>query len=262
MQVDPDLVSILTLAGYAAVAVAVVVANRYRCAPAWDVWFLYCLERIYLPFMFHWRSNRRSPFPETGGALIIANHRSPVDPLMIWMNHHLAWPSRRVRVISFLTAKEYCDLPGVRFITRAMRSIPVERGGTDMGPAREALRRLQAGDLIGVFPEGRINMGEGLLEATSGIAWLALRAQAPVFPVYIHGTPQKDDMVTPFYTPSRVRVTFGEPIDLSAYRNRPKSRPVLMEVTRLLMERLAITGGLDPAGVRVVEREREGEGGQ
>ncbi|MEX1097195.1 MAG: lysophospholipid acyltransferase family protein [Planctomycetales bacterium] len=255
MPLDPEFLAVLTLVAYASIAAAVVVANRYRKAPAWDVWLLYCVERIYLPLMFHWRANRRAPFPEQGAALVIANHRSPVDPLMIWMNHHLSWPSRRVRVIGFLTAKEYCELPGVRRITRAVRSIPVERGGSDMGPAREALRRLQNGELVGVFPEGRINLRAGLLEATPGIAWLALRAQVPVFPVFLHGTPQKGSMVAPFYTPSRVRVTFGEPIDLSAYRDRPKSRPVLMEVTRLLMERLAATGGLDPATVRVVERE-------
>lgn len=255
MNSDSEQLAIITLVAYAAIALAVVVANRYRRAPAWDVWVLYCIERLYLPFMFHWRANRQAPFPEQGGALVIANHRSPVDPLMIWMNHHLPWSSRRVRVIGFLTAKEYCEPPGLRFITRAMRSIPVERGGSDMGPAREALRRLQNGELVGVFPEGRINLGEGLLDATPGIAWLALRAQVPVFPVYLHGTPQKGSMATPFYTPSRVRVTYGEPIDLSAYRDKPKSRPVLMEVTRLLMERLAEIGGVDPRTVRVVERE-------
>lgn len=67
-----------------------------------------------------------------------------------------------------------------------MQSIPVDRNGRDIGPTREAIRRLERGDLIGIFPEGGINMGEGLREANPGIAFLALKAGVPVIPVYIH----------------------------------------------------------------------------
>lgn len=241
---SPEVFSILIATCYVLLAVAGVAWSVRRSGLPWQVWLLYIVERIYVPLMFGWRSNRRCPFPADGPALIVANHRSPVDPLMIWMNHHLAGPKRRMRTIHFLTAKEYFDVPGVGWITRSMQSIPVERNGHDLAPAREALKLLKRGEWVGIFPEGRINTGEGLLEADSGVAWLALRAQVPVYPVFIHDSPQGRTMVEPFRTPSRVRVTFGEPIDLSEYFGRRKSRELLREVAELMMRRLAETGGL------------------
>src|SRR5690606_20234993 len=194
---------------------------------------------LFSPWL-HWRANRHtSPFPECGPALIIANHRSPVDPQILWMNHHFGWKRHKIRTISFLTAKEDYEQPGiVGWICRTMQSIPAARAGRDMAPAGQALRMLQQGRIVGVFPEGRINTGPGLLPASSGPAWLALRADCPVIPVFIHGAPQGNTMVRSFLIPSRTTVVYGEPVDLTTYRSRPKSREVLEEVTELLMNRL------------------------
>ncbi len=142
-------------------------------------------------------------------------------------------------------AKEYYDKPGViGWISRAMKSIPVERDGRDMAPTREALRRLERGDLIGIFPEGGINTGDGLRAANPGIAFLALKANVPIIPVYIHGAPQTGNMTAPFYTPSRIRVTYGTPIDLSPWQGQKKSQELLKALTDTLMHRLADLGGV------------------
>jgi 1-acyl-sn-glycerol-3-phosphate acyltransferase len=169
------------------------------------------------------------------------------------MNHHLAGPKRRIRVISFLVAREYYEVAATKWICKAVQSIPVGRDGRDMAPAREALRRLQAGELVALFPEGKINTGPSgapLLPGDTGVAWLALRAQVPVYPVYIHNAPGCANMIAPFITPTRVKVCFGDPIDLSAYRGRKNTREILQEVTDLLMAKLEETGRettLEPA---------------
>ncbi len=241
---DPEFIAKLTLAAFAAIGVVIVLWQAVRCEGGWQVWLLYCVQRTYSGMRYHWRANRRCPFPQTGPALIIANHRSPIDPMMVWTNSHLTGRRNRIRVIGFLMAREYYDIRRFRWLYRALQSIPVERGGKDMAPARNALRRLQAGKLVGVFPEGGIHLGEELSDASPGIAWLALRAQVPVYPVYIHGAPQGDHMVEPFLKLARVRVTYGDAIDLSAYAGRRKSRELLTEVTELLMARLAELGGV------------------
>lgn len=251
----PDTVAKLVLAGYALFATVAIVWQCLRSGVAWGVWVLYVVERLYLPLMFHWRANRRCPFPAEGPALVIANHRSPVDPLFLWMNTHLAGPRRRVRIVRFMMAREYEGVPGVGWITRNVRTINVERDGRDLKGAREALDALKGGDLVGVFPEGRINEGTELLPADSGIAWLALRSEAPVYPVFIHGAPQGKTMVEPFRTPSRVRVTYGEPIDLSEFYGRRKSQNLLREVTDLLMQRLAELGGVRAAELETIPME-------
>ena len=243
----PDQLAKLVLLAYAAIAVGLLSASVWRCRDGWRVWLLYFVLRIYVAFMFHWRVNGRCPYPESSGALILSNHRSPVDPMMAWMNSHLRCEesSRSIRTIGYLMAREYYEQPGlIGWIGRAMQSIPVDRNGHDMGPTREAIRRLERGDLIGIFPEGGINMGEGLRAANPGIAFLALKAGVPVIPVYIHGAPQGESMTEPFYSPGRVRVTYGTPIDLSPWQGQRKSQELLQALTDALMCKLADLGGV------------------
>lgn len=244
---DPESAAILTLVTYGLVAIGLVARKIRQCREGWGAWFLYVIERAYVPLMFRWRAtNGPCPFPAEGGAILLGNHRSPVDPLLIWMNHHLrVGGSREMRVPSFLTAKEYCSVPGLTWLVRTMQSIPVERDGTDMGPTREAIRRLKDGRIVGIFPEGGINFGTDLREANPGIAFLALKAKVPVYPVFIHGAPQEGrNMLVPFMTRCRTRVTYGEPIDLSEYYGRRSTPELLAEVTDLLMSRLASLGGV------------------
>jgi 1-acyl-sn-glycerol-3-phosphate acyltransferase len=243
----PDLLAQLVLTAYTAIAVGLLLASKRRCRDGWKVWLLYLVERLYVAFMFRWRANGRCPYPESSGALILSNHRCPIDPLMAWMNSHLRYEehARSVRVIGYLMAREYYEQPGLTgWISRAMQSIPVDRDGRDMGPTREAIRRLERGDLIGIFPEGGLRTGDGLQAANSGIAFLALKAGVPVIPVFIHGAPQTGDMISPFYTPSRVRVTYGTPIDVSPWNEQRKSRELLQALTDALMHKLADLGGV------------------
>ena len=245
-----DVSALIVMALYLGLATLLIVRSVGRCKDGFGVWLLYVIERIYVPLMFRWRAtNGPSPLPSSGGALVIANHRSPVDPMMVWMNHHLraAADDREQRVIGFLTAREYCNPPGLGWLVRTMQSIPVDRNGKDMGPAREAIRRLKSGRLVGIFPEGGISTGNGLGEPNTGVAFLALKANVPVYPVYIDGTSLDEEagMAAPFMCRQTVRVTYGERIDLLEFSERKLSQETLIEVTNLLMSKLAGLGEVD-----------------
>ncbi len=244
--------AILLLFVYAVVAVWLIAWRVRRYDVNGLAWMLYCVERVFVGLMWRWRSDRPCPFPSDGAALVIANHSSAADPMQLWMNHHLGSGRRNVRTISFMMAKEYYNVPGIHWICRSMRSIPVSRDGKDTGPLRDALRKLQKGHLVGIFPEGRINVDDnGILDGSLGVGWLALKSRVPVYPVYLDNVPGGSNMVTPFLTRSHVRVIYGEPIDLSEfYDQRPKG-VVLEQVTELMMTRLAELGGVE----RVRERE-------
>ena len=244
--------AILLLFVYAVVAVCLIAWRVRRYDVNGLAWMLYCVERVFVGLMWRWRSDRPCPFPSDGAALVIANHSSAADPMQLWMNHHLGSGRRNVRTISFMMAKEYYNVPGIHWICRSMRSIPVSRDGKDTGPLRDALRKLQKGHLVGIFPEGRINVNDnGILDGSLGVGWLALKSRVPVYPVYLDNVPGGSNMVTPFLTRSQVRVIYGEPIDLSEfYDQRPKG-VVLEQVTELMMTRLAELGGVE----RVRERE-------
>ncbi|MFP6770224.1 MAG: lysophospholipid acyltransferase family protein [Planctomycetaceae bacterium] len=242
-------IAIVVLVSYLLATVGVVAWRVKRYEVDWLAWSLYCVQRLFTGWMWRWRSNCRCPFPSDSAALIIANHSSATDPMQLWMNHHLGSGRRNIRTISFLMAREYYDLPGFRWIFQSMRAIPVDRNGRDTAPLRKALRLLQRGHLVGVFPEGGINIsGEGLMEGSGGVAWLALKARLPVYPVFLHGVPGGADMVGPFLLRSHVRVSYGDPIDLSMFYGQRSSRELLSEVTKVLMAGLADLGGVERPG--------------
>ncbi len=234
-----DQIAQWTLAGIAFTFIVLILVDKRRSQLAWQTWFLYMVDRIYLGIFFRARSNIRCPFPEEGPALIISNHRSPVDPLAMWLNHHLAFRRAAKRVTGHLMAAEYYDIFGIAWICRAMQSIPVARDGSDIKPLRDVLRRFKQKDLIVIFPEGGIT-GDGinLKAASSGVAWLALRSNVPVIPVFISGTPRVESMVASFWTHSRIFMTYGEPIDLSQYHGKKINEELLDDVTEFLMQQI------------------------
>ncbi len=254
-----DAIALSILALYLAVAGICLWRSRRSCANDWRVWFLHFVARFYTPLIFRQHIQADCPLPSEGPALLIANHRSPLDPVLIFSASPLKRDRYRIRRVEFLTAAEYCNTGGpLDFITDAMGVIPVSRGGRDMGPVKEALRRLKDGRIVGVFPEGRINTGSGLLPAIPGVAWLALHSRAPVYPAFIHGAPQGPNMVASFYRFSRSRIDFGQPIDLTEYYGRRINQDLLQEVTDQLMVGLGAIGELSPdESLGAIDREAD-----
>jgi len=245
---SPESWAILILIAYALSAVAVVAYQAMQCHDNWMVWVIHVVTRAFTTLMCRQRIQQKCPFPATGSGLVIANHRSPVDPFLLCSASQEKLEGHYVRRLEFMTAREYVEMGGiVGMICGIMGCIPVERDGKDMAPAKTALRRLKAGHLIGIFPEGRINTGEGLLPASTGIAWLAVRSKAPVFPAFIHDAPQDESMVKSFLMRTKAYVTYGEPIDLSDYYDHKPTPAILDEVTDILMTRLGELGGVQAA---------------
>jgi len=260
-----DGLAIAALCFYAGSAALAIAWQAWRCPSGPMIWWLYVAERVACGLL--WKVRLRSadgragrcPFPVDSAALIVGNHRSPVDPIVLWQNHHLASARRIIRPIGFMMAREYYEQPALNWFFRAMQAIPVTRGGQDTGAVRQAVQRLKAGELVGIFPEGGINEGPpGVKAANPGVAFLALSTDAPVYPVYIDAAPTADSMVRAFFTPARVRLIYGEPILLTAYRGKKKSQELLHEVTDVIMNSVARLGQVPYAGTDVEDRGKHG----
>ena len=241
----PDHWALLTLAIYVLIGVAVVMRPLLQCEHGWQFWSLYLLSRLWTNLVFWQRITHRCPLPVEGGALLLANHRSPVDPMLILSASAFKREGFRLRVLEFMTAREYCEMPGtIGWLCGVMQAIPVERDGKDMGPAKHALRRLRDGRIVGIFPEGGLNTGPGLLPFNEGVAWLALRSGVPVYPVFVHNAPQEGSMVTPFHTFGKTDVTWGDAVDLSEYQDQKPTPMLLKEVAERLRQHMAQLGGI------------------
>ena len=116
--------------------------------------------------------------PKTGGALIVCNHVSYVDTIIL----SLASP----RPVRFLSHESFFKTPVLGSILRVFGAIPI-------APARakDALRRasdcIRAGELVCIYPEGQLTRTGCLMELKSGFEIIARRAQCPVIVAHLDG---------------------------------------------------------------------------
>jgi 1-acyl-sn-glycerol-3-phosphate acyltransferase len=137
-----------------------------------------------------------------GAALVIANHPSALDPLVL----AAALPRRGV----FIAAAEFLSWRLVGWAMRAYGVIPVRRGQVDVAALRQAARALAAGALVVIFPEGQISPEGGPAKAGAGL--LASHTRVPVVPAAIVGTARALPLGRYVPRPAAVRVIFGRPL--------------------------------------------------
>lgn len=137
-----------------------------------------------LRLAFRLRTAGTSFVPSSGPAVLAANHVSALDGVAL----AAVVSERRRRVVRFLVAAEFFRRRAVGWALRRFRQIPVRRGARDVGALEEAVSTVRRGALAGIFPEGTVNPGAGLLPGRPGVARIALAAHVPVLPVGIWGT--------------------------------------------------------------------------
>jgi 1-acyl-sn-glycerol-3-phosphate acyltransferase len=145
-----------------------------------------------------------SRLPETGAAILICNHTSPLDPQLI--------QSVCPRLITWMMAAEYYDIWGIRQIFRTVGVIPVTRSGRDTSATRAAMRALHNGQILGVFPEGKIETTDELLPFQTGVAMMAMKTGVPVYPAYLDGTQRGMEMVPALLRRQESTIAFGPAI--------------------------------------------------
>jgi len=208
--------------------------SRSRLSPfqcfLWGAAYLLCK----LLWRTRWLNNL--PLPEGQGGIIVCNHKSSVDPFFI--------QTATGRKIHWLVAREFCEHPAFRWFLSACEVIPVGRGGIDTGATKAAIRLAARGDLVGLLPEGRINMSEDfMLPARPGVGLVALKARVPVVPCYIDGSPYRRYPWSPLLMPARVEVKFGPALDLTEFYSRENDDGIAAEITRRVVKAIAELAG-------------------
>lgn len=200
------------------------------------------LAVLYSPVSLLVRSRYRNlaKLPQNSGALVVVNHVSHVDPLLL--SKFIIDGGRRPR---FLAKDSIFEVPVIGLAMRRMGHIPVKRGTTDARQSFDsAVDLLQRGGLIVMHPEGTVTRDpDGWpMAAKTGAARLALLApDVPVIPVSQWGVQKQVDLyhkrVKLIPRPRHV-MSVGDPIDLSGYRDRAVDSATLREVTDVIMKRL------------------------
>ena len=155
--------------------------------------------------------------PEHGPGIIVMNHRSYFDAGAISMTI-----ARSGRAVRFLGKKEVFDVPVVGHVASALGGIRVERASGSAEPLHAAVAALEAGELVGLAPQGTIPRGKAFFEPVLKGRWGAARlhqlTDAPMIPIGIWGTEQvwprssRLPNVLNITHPPTVRVRVGPPV--------------------------------------------------
>ncbi|HET7352282.1 MAG TPA: lysophospholipid acyltransferase family protein [Marmoricola sp.] len=146
--------------------------------------------------------------PRTGGALLAFNHVSYIDFVLGGL---AAQPSGRL--VRFMAKREIFDHPVGGPVMRSMHHISVDRAD-GAGSLEEARRYLEAGEVVGIFPEATISRSLEIKDLKTGSARIAAEAGVPLIPVVLWGTQRlmTKDHPKDFSRGKTIGIRVGEPL--------------------------------------------------
>jgi 1-acyl-sn-glycerol-3-phosphate acyltransferase len=181
---------------------------------------------------FDFRISGDDHLPEAGPFIVAANHANYLDGVVLGA----AIPRH---VVFLVMPRVYRATPLHPYLHDHIGSIPINLARPDPGAIRRALRVLDRGGVLGIFPEGPDSTNGQLVRGYPGVALVALRAGVPVVPAAITGTFEalvRRQLHVPRAVPLAVR--FGSPLRFPRHP-RPVTQGVRADVTRRIMEEIA-----------------------
>jgi 1-acyl-sn-glycerol-3-phosphate acyltransferase len=176
--------------------------------------------------------------PPTGPAVIAANHPSYLDPVLLSLQVE--------RPIRFMAWDKLFRVPLLGVLMRLFGAFPVDvRPGRGQDAYLKARELVEAGELVGIFPEGKRSRSGWLEERLrEGAARLAWETGAPLVPATITGAFRAWPYFRALPEPARIRVRYHDPIDPEPYRRLPEDEGVasLMDELRRRVERTLMPG--------------------
>jgi len=171
---------------------------------------------------FHGLQGDHLELPASGGALVVANHVSGLDPMILCAISN--------RPLHFIIAREQYDRWWLRWLFDAMQLIPVARDQNPQQAFYDARAALESGKVVALFPQGKIHLDSEPLRLKRGVAVLAGMTGAPIHPVRIDGVAGQGKLVSAIFQRSKVRTRSCAPFTC----NNGDSRECLEQLTRCL----------------------------
>jgi 1-acyl-sn-glycerol-3-phosphate acyltransferase len=166
--------------------------------------FLRVVLRLVATVVFRIRCHGRDYVPQTGGALILPNHQSYLDPVLIGIGCN-----RRMNYLARVGLFHFAPL---RWLIRSLDAIPIDRTGANLMGLKEMLRRLKQGEMVLIFPEGNRTWDGEIGPLQPGFCALASRAKVPIVPAAMEGAFQAWPRWRLLPRPGTIHVSFGPPI--------------------------------------------------
>jgi len=168
--------------------------------------------------------------PRNGGVLIVANHPTYLDPVLLAIY--------APRPFSFVAKRPLFRMPFVRTFLWLTDCVPVEQDAPDRRALRLSIQKLKGGGALVVFPEGTRSDHGKLRPFQLGPAMIAAEAQVPIVPCGLAGVYEAWHMEAPLPKPAPVAIVFGEPFIPEPLPGTTK-REFLLHITERMRTEIA-----------------------
>ncbi len=174
--------------------------------PSARLWYRLCrfyAQGLYACF-FAGRAFGREHVALEGGVLLVCNHQSFLDPVLATLALD--------RECDYMARDTLFRQPLFRRLIESLNAFPIKRAAADVGAIKETIRRLRAGHLITVFPEGTRTPDGKIRAMQAGPVLIARKAGVPIVPTLIWGAFEAWPRHAHFPRPHRIMVAYGEPL--------------------------------------------------
>ena len=189
-----------------------ILASFRQRQPGEPLWRILAWHALHLPcfvwfmFCYRFRAWGVTRIPDTGPLLIVSNHQSYLDPIIVGLATH----KRQFRALARSTL---FNNPLFAGLIRLLNAIPVDQEASDTRAMRSSVQALKDGHALLIFPEGSRTLS-GVTEPFETGTWLLIkRAKPTVLPVALDGAfdvwPRGKALPRPF---GRIGVKIGEPM--------------------------------------------------
>jgi 1-acyl-sn-glycerol-3-phosphate acyltransferase len=174
--------------------------------------------------LFRFRAMGRSGVPKTGPVLLLSNHQSHLDPVLIG----LACP----RQLRYLARKGLFFFPFGLWI-RALGAVPIDQEGSALAGIRRTLDLLKQGNAVLVFTEGSRTPDGNLHKMMPGFCLLARRSKATIVPIAVDGAYSALKRGSFYPRPNPIALAFEAPLTPAQYEQLSDA-----ELTELVTRRI------------------------
>jgi 1-acyl-sn-glycerol-3-phosphate acyltransferase len=171
------------------------------------------------------RTEGRHNIPASGPALLVANHQSFIDPILIGLATR--------RHLCYLARKTLFKNRAFAWLIRMLNAVPIDQEGVGKEGIKAILEQLQLGQAVVVFPEGTRTEDGVMHPLKPGIHLLIKRTKAPIIPIGLAGaydawpTWRPYPIPAPLFLPGcrgYIGVSVGKPLEARRFAELPREQ--------------------------------------